>query len=186
VEGNERFVAGKPRYQRTDAEWRASLVSMQLPFATILGCSDSRVPVEIIFDQGFGDLFVIRVAGNVVGEDELGSIEYGVEHLHTSLILVLGHESCGAVTAALSPMQDRQKELEGIQKLLTHIDPALEEIEPSLSMEEKIHMGVEANVRWSIQQLESIPELKDKIDEGKLMISGGVYELESGRVRILP
>ena len=144
---------------------------MQLPFATILGCSDSRVPVEIIFDQGFGDLFVIRVAGNVVGENEQGSVEFAVKSLNTPLVMVLGHENCGAVTAALSPEEERKKEWQGIQKLLTHLDPALKDIEPSLSMEQKVHVGVEANVRWSIQQLEKIPELMEKIDEGKLMIS---------------
>ena len=185
VEGNERFVTGKSRHRREDAQWRSRLKKQQLPFATILGCSDSRAPVEIIFDQGFGDLFVIRVAGNVVGDDELGSIEYAVEHLHTPLILVLGHESCGAVTAALSPKEDREKEWEGIQKLLTHIDPALIDIDPSLPLEQKIHIGVEANVRWSMQQLKNIPELRVKIGEGKLIIAGGVYELETGKVLVL-
>lgn len=185
MEGNERFVTGRPRYQRTDAEWRAGLVNMQLPFATILGCSDSRVPVEIIFDQGFGDLFVIRVAGNVVGENERGSIEFAVKSLNTPLVMVLGHENCGAVTAALSPAEDRQKEWEGIQKLLNHIDPALQDIDPSLPLDQKIHIGVEANVRWSRRQLENIPELQKNIEKGKLLIAGGIYELETGQVRLI-
>jgi len=121
----------------------------------------------------------------VIGEDEFGSIEYAVAHLHTPLLMVLGHESCGAVTAALMADEERRKEWEGIQKLLTHIDPALQDIDPGLPQEERIRKGVEANVHWSIKQLESIPEISDKITEGKLKIVGAVYELDSGKVRIL-
>jgi len=94
--------------------------------------------VELLFDQGFGDLFIIRVAGNVIGEDEFGSIEYAVAHLHTPLLMVLGHESCGAVTAALMADEERSKEWDGIQKLLTHTDPALKDIDPGLPQEERI------------------------------------------------
>jgi carbonic anhydrase len=90
LEGNERFVTGKSRHRRENAQWRARLTEKQLPYTTILGCSDSRVPTELLFDQGFGDLFIIRVAGNVVGEDELGSIEYAVFHLHTGELKIAG------------------------------------------------------------------------------------------------
>lgn len=186
VEGNERFVSGKPLHRRVDADWRSRFTQTQMPFATVLGCSDSRIPVEIIFDQGIGDLFVIRVAGNIVGDDQLGSIEFAVKNINTLLIFVLGHEDCGAVTAALNPREDREKEWRGVQKLLAHIDPALTGIDPSLSMEQKIHAGVEANVKWSMQQLENIPEFEEEIKNGKLMIAGGVYELDTGKVRIMP
>jgi carbonic anhydrase len=185
VEGNERFVTGKPLHKRIDADWRSRFTQTQRPFATVLGCSDSRIPVEIIFDQGIGDMFVIRVAGNIVGEGQLGSIEFAVKYLGNPLVLVLGHEGCGAVTAALSPIEEREKEWNGIQKLLTHIDPAMQDIDPRLSMEQKIHIGVEANVRWSIRQLTENLELHKKIDQGDLVIAGGVYELETGRVRVL-
>ena len=164
---------------------RAPLTKDQSPFATILGCSDSRVPVEIIFDQGFGNLFVIRVAGNIIGDDEVGSVEFAVDHLNTPLLLVLGHEKCGAVSAALKPLQEREKEWPGIRKLLTHIYPALENIDPLLPMDQKIDLAVEANVRWSIQQLSEIPELQEKITEGNLVIAGGLYEMETGKVRVL-
>jgi len=103
AQGNARYVAGKAKHPRQDAATRKHLTSGQQPFATVLSCSDSRVPPELVFDQGIGDLFVVRVAGNIGGEDDLGSIEYAVEHLHTSLIVVMGHEKCGAVTAALAP-----------------------------------------------------------------------------------
>ena len=103
IEGNDRFAKGTSSHPHESSEWRSRLREEQLPFATIIGCSDSRVPIELLFDQGFGDLFIIRVAGNVVSTDEKGSIAYAVAHLHTPLILVLGHEGCGAVTAALLP-----------------------------------------------------------------------------------
>jgi len=179
-------VAGKYQHPQLDLEKRSRFTEDQFPFATILGCSDSRIPVEIIFDQGIGDLFVIRVAGNIVGENQLGSLEFGVKNLNTPLILILGHENCGAITAALNSREDREKEWRGIQKLLTRIDPALRDIDPSLPLDQKIHVGVEANVKWSIKQLENIPEFEEEIRNGKLMIAGGVYELDTGKVRILP
>ena len=178
-------MAGKYQHPQLNLEKRSQFTEDQFPFATILGCSDSRIPVEIIFDQGIGDLFVIRVAGNIVGEDQLGSLEFGVKNLNTPLILILGHENCGAITAALNPREDREKEWRGIQKLLTRIDPALRDIDPSLPLDQKIHVGVEANVKWSIKQLENIPEFEEEIRNGKLMIAGGVYELDTGQVRLI-
>jgi carbonic anhydrase len=151
VDGNQRFVAGKPLRGDQTADHRHGLMASQHPFATILGCSDSRVPVELLFDQGFGDLFVIRVAGNVSGTDELGSIEYAVHHLHTPLIVVLGHESCGAVTSALLSAEAKSHEAAAIQDLLKQIQPALQGLDPSLSEAERVHQGVEANVRQSVR-----------------------------------
>jgi len=121
-DGNQRFVAGKPLHQRQNAAHRAELVAAQHPFAAILGCSDSRVPLEIVFDQGLGDLFAVRVAGNVAGGDERGSLQYAVAHLHVPLLVVLGHERCGAVSAALSPPSELAKEADGVQELVARID----------------------------------------------------------------
>jgi len=185
LKGNERFVAGSPRHGHENVARRKELIAEQHPFATVLGCSDSRVPTELLFDQGFGDLFVVRVAGNVVAADDLGSIEYAVNHLHTPLVLVLGHEGCGAVTAALEPEADRKKEAKEIQELLALILPALKGIDAKLSLTERVSRGVESNVRWSIQQLQNEPDLKEMIAGGHLRIVGGVYELETGRVRLL-
>ncbi len=114
--GNKRFVDGKSKHFRTNRAWRETLVSGQNPFAVILGCADSRVPTELVFDQGFGDLFVIRNAGNVVMEDVMGSIEYAAIHLHTKLVVVMGHEGCGAVTAALKSREERAKEPPELQQ----------------------------------------------------------------------
>jgi carbonic anhydrase len=184
-QGNERFVAGTVRAYHENADWRKELVGDQHPFATILSCSDSRVPPELLFDQGFGDLFVNRVAGNIVDADNLGSIQYAVDHLHTRLVLVMGHEGCGAVTAALGSQTERTKEAKEIQILLAHILPAVKGIDPTLGMPERVAQGVEANVRRSIQLLKDNADLKEKIAGGHLKIVGGIYELETGKVRFL-
>jgi carbonic anhydrase len=185
LKGNERFVADSSRQAHQSTARRKELVAAQHPFATILSCSDSRVPTELVFDQGLGDLFVVRVAGNVVATDDLGTIEYAVDHLHTPLVLVMGHESCGAVTGALLPEAERNKESKDIQALLALILPALKGIDPKLSLAERVSRGVELNVRWSIQQLQDTPDLKEKIADGRLRIVGGVYDLETGKVRLL-
>ena len=185
LKGNDRFVAGNARHEHQSVARRKELIAEQHPFATVLGCSDSRVPTELLFDQGLGDLFVVRVAGNVVTTDDLGSIEYAVNHLHTPLVLVLGHESCGAVTAALETEALRKKEAKDIQKLLALILPALKGIDPKLSPTERVSQGVDANVLWSVQQLQNSPELKEKIASGHLTIMGAVYDLETGKVRLL-
>jgi carbonic anhydrase len=184
TEGNQRFVAGTPVRPHQGREWRAGLVAGQHPIAAVLGCSDSRAPVEELFDQGFGDLFVIRVAGNVASEDERGSIEYAVAHLGVPLVLVLGHEGCGAVTAALSPESERQHEAPEIQTLLTRIAPALEGM-TGATPEERVHRGVEANARLSVRQLLDTPLLKERIAGKTLQVEAGVYELATGRVRLL-
>ena len=113
------------RHAHEAASWRKHLTAVQQPFATILACSDSRVPPELVFDQGFGDLFVIRVAGNIVATDVLGSIQYATRHLHTPLVVVMGHESCGAVTAAVDALEGRGKEPRFIAALVAAIEPGL-------------------------------------------------------------
>jgi len=183
--GNQRFVSNHPNHPHSNASWRAGLAGSQHPFATILGCSDSRVPLEPLFDQGFGDLFVIRVAGNVVAVDELGSIEYAANHLGVRFVLVLGHEQCGAVTAALGTEADRKHEASEIQTLLSRIAPALAGMPAGLAPAERIHRGVEANVRQSVRMLRESPALKAGVERGELAIVGAVYELDTGKVRWL-
>ena len=185
VEGNQRFVAGKAKHGHQSATYRHELTGGQHPFATVLGCSDSRVPVELVFDQGFGDVFVIRVAGNVVGTDDLASIEYAVHHLHTPLIVVMGHESCGAVTSALMSADDRSHEARAIQDLLSQIQPAIIDIDPRLPPGERVHQGVEANVRQSVRQLQASADLMHPHEGAPPIIVGAVYEITTGKVRIL-
>ena len=149
----------------------------QHPHAEVLSCSDSRVPPEIIFDQGLGDLFVVRVAGNVATDTELGSLEYGAEHLHIPLLVVLGHESCGAVTAAV-----QGGETEGhIAALISLIKPA---VDKSRGMPGNlVANAVRTNVQMVVQQLRSsTPVLSELVAHGKLKIVGGVYSLKTGQV----
>lgn len=183
--GNMRFAAGKTQHAHESADWRKHLVEGQKPFATILGCSDSRVPTELVFDQGFGELFVIRVAGNVIAPDIVGSLEYALVHLQTPLVVILGHEGCGAVTAALQAMAGAKDELPGIQTLIKLIEPGLPKGLLAAPSKQRIHVAVEANVRWSMQQLRQTPIAKDLLDSKSVMLVGAVYELETGSVRFL-
>ncbi len=186
VDGNDRFVRNELRPQHVGRQWRSMLTKEQHPYATILGCSYSRVPPELIFDEGFGDLFIMRVAGNVIAEDVMGSLSYAAEHLRTKLFLVLGHESCGAVTAAVDAALGRSKQPEHIESLLKMITPGLKKIDLSLARPKVISAAVEANVRWSMHQVAHCPQVRDAVDAGRAKVAGAVYELESGLVRMLP
>ncbi len=183
--GSARFVKDEPRSQHVGRQWRARLTKQQHPYATILGCSDSRVPPELVFDEGFGDLFIMRVAGNVIADDVMGSLSYAAEHLHTQLFVVLGHESCGAVTAAADALLGQSKQPEHIESLLKMITPGLKQLDRKLPREKLISAAVEANVRWSMHQVAHCPEAGKAIDEKRAILVGAVYDLETGRVRVL-
>ena len=187
MEGNERFVneVQQIRPLQDDEEWMATLRLGQRPFATILGCADSRIPPEMIFDQGFGDLFVIRVAGNVVDSHVLGSIEYAVAHLHTPLIMVLGHENCGAVTAALGSKEQRDAEPAGVRAILDAIEPAIWDIDRALEPKARVAKGVERNVRWSMRRIAESDWLARALRNDSALIVGAVVGFEAGRVRLL-
>jgi carbonic anhydrase len=186
LEGNKRFVAGESIHAHASKDWRKRLTAGQTPFATILGCSDSRVPIELVFDQGFGDLFVIRIAGNVISTDVLGSLQYAEHHLHVPLMVVLGHEGCGAVTAALDAKLKRGREPQRIEALVRMIEPGLKDIDAKLSPERQLSDAVKANVRWSMTQLADLPDVKKALKDKRLEIIGAVYDLETGKVSILP
>jgi len=167
------------------ADWRTHLTGGQHPFAAILCCSDSRVPPELVFDQGFGDLFVIRVAGNIIDADVIGSIGYAVLHLQTPLVVVMGHEGCGAVTAALQALDGQSQEPKYISGLLQHIVPGLNELDRSLHGESRVTAAVEANIRHSVKLLEQIPEARDALERKIVRLESAIYELSTGRVRFL-
>jgi carbonic anhydrase len=186
LDGNKRFIAGKSIHDHASKEWRKRLTAGQKPFATILGCSDSRVPTELVFDQGFGDLFVIRVAGNVISTDVVGSLQYAWYHLHVPLLVVLGHEGCGAVAAALDAKFKRAREPERIEALVQMIEPALKDIDPKLSPERQLSAAVKANVRWSMSQLAKLPEVRKAVKDRQFDMIGAIYELETGKVSMLP
>ena len=186
-EGNERFLAGQARFATVQKDVLAELAKGQQPYATILGCSDSRVPPELVFDASFGELFVVRVAGNVLGPTILGTLQYAAVHLRTPLFVVMGHEGCGAVEAAIACKFHGAVHGDRIATVLENILPALEGLEPGASPHELLQAGVEANVRRTLQDLRTMPETRALIEAGgaNVRLVGAVYELESGRVRFL-
>lgn len=183
--GNARFVDGESHVPTVQKSVIAALADGQRPWATILGCSDSRVSPEVIFDAGLGELFVIRVAGNVLGPSINGTLQYAGTHLRTPLFVVLGHEGCGAVDAALASRFHGTEHKERIEILLEHIVPALDGLDPSQPHDELLHAAVEANVRRTVDLLRSTPEARVSLAERGMMLVGAVYDLASGRVRFL-
>jgi len=183
IAGNKRFVRGKARFPTVRKEVLANLAKRQEPYATILGCSDSRVPPELVFDAGFGDLFIIRVAGNVIAGEVLGTLQYAALHLRTPLFVVLGHEGCGAVNAALETMQHGKTHAKHITRLIRGILPGLARVS-RLPPDAQRHAAIEANVRWSMQQIRATRGQR-KTKEGFLKLVGAIYEIQTGRVRFL-
>jgi len=202
-EGNERYTRGNPQHPHESSEERTQLATnsyenasvifpdmtkrreelakSQHPFAVVLGCADSRVPPEIVFDQGLGDLFVLRVAGNVIDDHSLGSIEYAVDHLAVRLIVVLGHQRCGAVKAAKETIAAKGEAPAHIQSLVTAIQPAVE-----ATAKGDLETTVRENVKNVVQALRSsAPILKAKVDSGELKVVGAYYSLDTGSVAFL-
>ncbi|MGB8604413.1 carbonic anhydrase [Bradyrhizobium sp.] len=184
IEGNQRFKRGEARFSTVCKETLADLAKGQQPFATILGCSDSRVPPELIFDANFGELFIVRVAGNVISPEVMGSLQYAGAHLRTPLFVVLGHEGCGAVKAALEHKLARREHLSRIQNLVDCIVPGLKEIDSQLSEQQQLSKAVEANVRWSIHQILETTEGQNATKAGA-RLAGAIYEITSAHVRFL-
>jgi carbonic anhydrase len=185
IAGNERFVRGEARFPTVQKEVLADLAKGQQPYATILGCSDSRVPPELVFDAGFGELFIVRVAGNVISAEIMGTLQYAGVHLHTPLFVVMGHRGCGAVGAALEEKTHGASHPGRIALLLENIHPALNRLDRSIPAEELFDAAVEANVRWSMEQVLETPEAKQRIREGLIKLVGAVYDLQTGIVRFL-
>jgi carbonic anhydrase len=185
MEGNARFLAGRPRFTHTSGEVLADLAKEQRPFATILGCSDSRVPPELIFDAGFGSLFIVRVAGHVVSPGVAGSLQYAGTHLGTQLLMVLGHEGCGAVQAALASKLSGAVERSRIEWLLQNVVPGLDAVDRHLPPRQQMEHAVEANVRWTIRQIVESPEGHARGIEGRMKIVGAVCTIATGEVRLL-
>jgi carbonic anhydrase len=180
VDGNRRFMRHKEQHPDESLSRRKQLEASQHPFAVILSCADSRVPPELIFDQGLGDLFVIRVAGNIAADDELGSIEYAVEHLNVKLIMVLGHEKCGAVTAAV----ESANEAGHLKTLIAAIQPSVEETRNLPG--DKIHNCIVANARRVARQIrESEPVMREAVQKDGVKVVAADYALDSGAVTIL-
>jgi carbonic anhydrase len=180
-EGNARFAMGKPQHPHQDAERRTATASQgQEPIATILACSDSRDPVELIFDRGIGDVFVVRVAGNVAGESELATVEYGVGHLNTPLLVVMGHTKCGAVTAVV-----KEVELHGhLHALAEKIKPAVAKAKvEATETEEVVPKAIQANVWQTMEDIiKESSDVRTKLEAGQVSLLGAVYDIEQGKV----
>ena len=183
--GNARFVSGKARFPTVQKDVLAELAKGQQPYATILGCSDSRVPPELVFDAGFGELFVIRVAGNVLGPSIMGTLQYAAAHLQTPLFIVMGHHGCGAVKAAIASKFHGATHKSRIEVLLEGILPALDSLDDRQDADTLLQAAVEANVRHTVRQLLETPEAKARLSASNMMLVGAVYDIESGHVRFL-
>ena len=185
LDGNDRFARGMAEQRTPDAAARARLLDVQQPFATVLGCSDARVPPEMVFDQGLGDLFVVRVAGNVVAPEVLGSLGYALVHLQTPLFVVLGHERCGAVQAALRALRGEGTEPGTLGLLLADILPALAGVDLQDAADVQVRHAVVSNVRGAVRQLAATPAGGEAIAAERIRIVGAVYDLGTGRVRVV-
>lgn len=187
IEGNRCFAARESRHPQSTGASPADLVSGQSPFAVVLGCSDSRVPVEMVFDQGLGDLFVIRVAGNIATPSQIGSIEFAVEEFDTPLVVVLGHTRCGAVNATVQHLrQQGGAPSPNLAAIVERVQPSVEgllDTELGDHPEELARAAVRANVRIAADELRTGSTiLETRMDEGRLRVVGAEYQLETGEV----
>jgi carbonic anhydrase len=177
--GNQRFVQHQPQYPHQTAARLQEVAMAQHPFATILTCADSRVPAEILFDQGIGDIFDIRIAGNIATPEAIGSIEYAVELLGTPVLMVLGHERCGAVTAAV-----QNQPLPGdISTFVEAILPAVQRVKNKPG--DAVDNAVAANVTYQIEQLQRSDLIQKRVRSGQLKVVGGRYDLDLGKVTMI-
>ena len=187
-DGNRRFVSGMRRNATlTNQTRRSELAAGQEPFAIILGCSDSRVPAEIVFDQGLGDLFVIRVAGNIVASSQIGSVEFAAERFSTPLVVVLGHSRCGAVLATLEElMRPKENQSRNLRSIVDRVRPSVEALlatELRHDADALVRQAVRANVRVSANHLRQGSEvLEQLIEKEQLVVVGAEYSLETGIV----
>jgi carbonic anhydrase len=188
-EGNRRFASGETGGALSSGARRAELVAGQQPFAIVLGCSDSRVPAELVFDQGLGDLFVIRVAGNVVAPSQIGSVEFAAERFGTRLVVVLGHSQCGAVLATLEELrQPSERQSRNLRSIVDRIRPSVEGLvgtDLAQDPDALVREAVRANVRASANQLRHGSEVLERlIERDGLLVVGAEYSLESGTVHV--
>lgn len=183
VEGNERFIGARQQHPHQGLPWRETLVDGQEPFACVLGCADSRVPPELIFDQGLGDLFTVRTAGEVLDESIIGSIEYAVEHLGVPLVVVLGHESCGAVTAAVDLVRSGHGGTGSISTLVRGIEASVLSTPQDDDPDAFLDACIVAQARRVVTQLRERSELiRDAVDSHRVGMVPAVYDLDEYRV----
>lgn len=186
VEGNKRFAEGKSLHPNRSEELRSALLDGQNPYAVVISCSDSRVPVEIIFDVGLGDIFVIRTAGHVLSNETMGSLEYAVKELGVKFIMIMGHDNCGAVNSAMKIFNEGEYEkvTPNVHKLLSHIYPVFEQMKTTgkSTLDDAINMNIQYQVK---DLIEKDTYLAQQVKDKKIMIVGARYSLETGLVEII-
>ncbi len=182
--GNERYINAEIQHPGQHPEARLLVAQSQEPFAVIVSCSDSRVPPELLVDQGFGDLFVVRVAGNVIGRSELGSVEYAVGHLHTPLVVVVGHERCGAVAATVDSVEHGNQPEGAIADIVELITPAVT-IAKQRPGDDLLDKAIRANAELSRDALLKSPEVAEAVDAGHLKVVAAYYNLNDGKFQLL-
>lgn len=178
--GNERFFSGRATRPELNANERRAQIIEQTPFATILACSDSRVPVEIVFDQGLGDLFIVRVAGHVCTPATLGSLEYAITELKCHLIVVMGHEGCGAVRAAMLPEAETAAQPDNIRYLLDAIRPSVSDVPALVDDKSRMREAVVRHVLAQVECVQSSPVVARAVAAGRVAVVGCYYEIGSG------
>ncbi len=183
--GNSRFFGGQARRPEMSANERRAQILQQTPFAVVLGCSDSRVPIELVYDQGLGDIFAVRVAEQIVDPGTAGSFEYAVKHLKTKVLVIMGHEGCGAVKAAMLPAAQQKAEPEHVRYLLDQITPAVTNIANIRDPKAKMREAVIANVRKQVALAKENPVVKAAVAKNELAVVGAFYEISSGQVDFL-
>jgi len=182
-DGNQRFVDNNAQHTDDSVQRRIAVRTAQKPFATILSCVDSRVPVELIFDRGFGDLVVIRSAGEVLDRSVIGSLEFGVAELNTPLLMVLGHQRCGALTAAVNALDTKSTEQDDLGYLVDALAPAVRKV--SGQPGDRVTNAVRANVALTLGQLRQSPVLGQLEQRGTVKMIGGFYSLDTGKVDVI-
>lgn len=186
VDGNERFATDNSIHPNRCDETKSALLKQQKPFVAVLSCSDSRVPVEIIFDAGLGDIFAVRTAGHVLSKEVMGSLEYAVKTLGVKLIMILGHENCGAINTAIQAYQNKNHgELsDNLQSIMNHIYPAIEKV--GCDNEDFLNAAVRSNIHYQLQDLLSKDDyIAKKIQAEEIALVGAMYSLAKGTVEVL-
>lgn len=184
IEGNKRFAEGKSLHPNRSEELRSALLDGQNPYAVIISCSDSRVPVEIIFDVGLGDIFVIRTAGHVLSNETMGSLEYAVHDLGVKFVMIMGHDNCGAVKSAMNAYKTKQELTPNLKALLNHIYPVFEKMKESgkTTLDDAIKLNIQYQVK---DLLEKDAYLAQQVKDDKIMVIGAKYSLDTGIVEII-
>lgn len=186
VEGNNRFASNNSIHPNRCDETKNALLKQQKPFVAVLSCSDSRVPIEIIFDAGLGDIFAVRTAGHVLSKEVIGSLEYAIKSLGVKLVMILGHENCGAVNTAIQTYKNDEYDVlsENLQSIMNHLYPAIEKVKDK--SEDFLNSAVKSNIYYQLEDLiKKDIYIAEKVQKGEIALIGAMYSLATGRVDIL-